>query len=109
MSTPKRPRHEPEPHQSVRDANVDAKQAGKRRPGIAPRLSLRWRLTLATFGLLAVLLAGLGLLVTLTEERTLLRDQALALHDEARLAVRQGGGFRGPLRAASFHLLIPQP
>ncbi len=109
MSTPEGPKYEPEPHQPVRDANADAKKAGKRGPGIAPRLSLRWRLTLATFGLLAVLLAGLGLLVTLTEERTLLRDQALALHDEARLAVRQGGAFRGPLGIASFHLLISQP
>jgi two-component system OmpR family sensor kinase len=116
MSRHQGPQHTPEPHQPEPDANAEAQAdsngpaslAGTRRPGLAPRLSLRWRLTLATFGLLAVLLAGLGLLVTLTEERTLLRDQARALHDEARLAVRQGGGFRGPPEVTSFHLLISQ-
>ncbi len=50
------------------------------------RLPLRWRLALATFGLLAVLLAALGSLVSLTEEQALLRNQATVLFDEARLA-----------------------
>jgi two-component system OmpR family sensor kinase len=59
------------------------------------RLSLRWRLTLATFGLLAVLFGALGLLLTLTEEQTLLRTEAGTLHDVARTAWTRGA-FRVP-------------
>jgi two-component system OmpR family sensor kinase len=55
------------------------------------RLPIRWRLALMSFGLLAVLLAGLGTMVTLSEEHTLLSNQAAALRREARLA---GGGLR---------------
>lgn len=75
----------------------------KRRPrgqGVASRLSLRlslrWRLFIATFGLLAILFAALGLLITLTFEQTMLHDQAVTMRDEARVALSRGGGiFRG--------------
>jgi two-component system OmpR family sensor kinase len=53
---------------------------------LGARLTLRWRLALASFGLLALLLVGLGLLVTLTQEQTLLQNQAVTLHDEVRQA-----------------------
>jgi two-component system, OmpR family, sensor kinase len=58
------------------------------------RLPLRSRLALAVFGLLAVLLAGLGVLHSIAEERVLLHDRASALYDEARLAA-PGGLERG--------------
>lgn len=70
---------------------------------LGARLTLRWRLALASFGLLAVLLVGLGLLVTLTQEQTLLQNQAVAVHDEVRQAFPPlpgggsgGGGGSGP-------------
>ena len=50
------------------------------------RLPIRWRLTLMSFGLLAVLLTALGTIVSVSEEQTLLANQAVALHGEARLA-----------------------
>jgi two-component system, OmpR family, sensor kinase len=65
------------------------------------RLPLRWRLALATFGLLAVLLAALGILVSLTEEQALLRNQATALYtmlyDQAGIKspTSLGRGFSG--------------
>jgi two-component system OmpR family sensor kinase len=58
------------------------------------RLPLRSRLALAVFGLLAVLLVGLGVLHSIAEERVLLHDRASALYDEARLAA-PGGLERG--------------
>src|SRR5258708_39777192 len=63
------------------------------------RLPLRSRLALAVFGLLAVLLAGLGVLHSIAEERGLLHDPASALYDETRPAAP--GGLerrRGPIR-----------
>jgi two-component system OmpR family sensor kinase len=65
---------------------------------LGARLTLRWRLALASFGLLALLLVGLGLLVTLTQEQTLLQNQAVTLHDEVRQAfppLPGGGSARG--------------
>src|SRR5689334_387811 len=64
---------------------------------LGARLTLRWRLALASFGLLALLLVGLGLLVTLTQEQTLLQNQAVTLHDEVRQAFPPlpGGGSAG--------------
>lgn len=56
------------------------------------RVPLRWRLTLLTFGMLAVLLTALGAVVSVIEEQTLLANQAAALHGEARLAA---GVLRG--------------
>ncbi len=53
---------------------------------LVARLPIRWRLTLMSFGLLAVLLAALGTLLSISEEHALLTNQANALHREARLA-----------------------
>src|SRR5262249_50045644 len=49
------------------------------------RLPVRWRLALTSFGLLAVLLAALGLLLSFSEERALLMNEATALHNAADL------------------------
>lgn len=56
------------------------------------RLPIRWRLALVSFGLLALLLSSLGVLISLTEEQTLLTNSANALHDEAQLAIAAGKG-----------------
>ncbi|HET9110596.1 MAG TPA: ATP-binding protein [Ktedonobacterales bacterium] len=72
------------------------------------RIALRWRLALVLFGLLAVLLLGLGALVSATVETALLTNQAIALHSEVRFALSgppdgQGRGpdtGAGPLRLA---------
>jgi two-component system OmpR family sensor kinase len=55
------------------------------------RLSIRWRIALVSLGLLTLLLVALGILILFATERTLLTNQATALHNEARLAV---GGLR---------------
>src|SRR5262249_49087130 len=75
---------------------------------LGARLTLRWRLALASFGLLALLLVGLGLLVTLTQERTLLQNQAVTLHDEVRQAFPPlpGGGSGPPGNTDRIYLLI---
>src|SRR5260221_6895702 len=54
---------------------------------IAP-LPIRWRLALVSFGLLAVLLAALGLLISITEENALLASQAKVLGNEAQVQLR---------------------
>src|SRR5260370_35752276 len=54
---------------------------------IAP-LPIRWRLALVSFGLLAVLLAALGLLISITEENALLASQAKVLGTEAQVQLR---------------------
>lgn len=69
------------------------------------RLPIRWRLTLLSFGLLAILLAALGTLVTLSEEHTLLANQAVALHREARLA--SSGLRQSSLTLARSDRLLP--
>jgi two-component system, OmpR family, sensor kinase len=55
------------------------------------RLSIRWRIALVSLGLLTILLVALGILILFATERTLMTNQATALHNEARLAV---GGIR---------------
>src|SRR5215467_11895488 len=57
---------------------------------LAP-LPLRWRLALVSLGLLATLLISLGLLISASEEQTLLTNQANALGAEASL-VQAGQG-----------------
>ena len=52
---------------------------------LAP-LPLRWRLALVSLGLLATLLISLGILISASEEQTLLTNQANALGAEASLA-----------------------
>ncbi len=59
------------------------------------RWPLRWRLIVASLGLLAVLLLGLGALVSLIEESMLLQNEATALYTQARMAT-QGSPSGGP-------------
>lgn len=59
------------------------------------RWPLRWRLIAASLGLLAVLLIGLGALVSLIEESMLLQNEATALYTQARMAA-QGSPPGGP-------------
>jgi two-component system OmpR family sensor kinase len=58
----------------------------------AERLPLKWRLALASFGLLAVLMAALGALVSVTQERAMLGNQAASLRQTALLV----NGIHGP-------------
>ena len=65
----------------------------------ARQMPLRWRLALVSFALLAVLLGGLGALISFTEERALITNEAAALYNEGRLAASSG-------RATDTGLLI---
>src|SRR6184192_2589786 len=47
------------------------------------RMPLRWRLALLSFSLLAILMGGFGLLISVTEENTLLASQANVLNNQA--------------------------
>jgi two-component system OmpR family sensor kinase len=58
---------------------------------LAP-LPLRWRLTLVSLGLLATLLVSLGILISASEDQTLLTNQANALGAEASLVQGTGPG-----------------
>jgi two-component system OmpR family sensor kinase len=60
----------------------------RRRGGFWWRLPLRWRIAGALLALFALVLAGLGTLITVTQEQTLLQSQATALRDEAVVATR---------------------
>ncbi len=74
-------------------------QRSKRPGGLArldARVPLRWRLALGMFGLLAILLIGLGALVSATVEQALLGNQAVALREEARTALK-GPPANGPV------------
>src|SRR5260370_5428990 len=55
-------------------------------------LPLRWRLALVSLGLLATLLISLGILISASEEQTLLTNQANALGAEASLVQETGQG-----------------
>src|SRR5690349_25070696 len=48
-------------------------------------LPLRWRLALLSFGLLAILMGGFGLLISVTEENNLLATQANVLNNQAQI------------------------
>ena len=51
------------------------------------QIPLRWRLALVSFALLAVLLGALGALISFTEERALITNEAAALYNEGRLEI----------------------
>jgi len=57
---------------------------------------LRWRLALVSLGLLATLLISLGILISASEEQTLLTNQAHALGAEASLVQEAGQGSTTP-------------
>ncbi len=65
------------------------------------RIPLRWRVALTSFGLLALLLGALGVLVSSLAENTLLTNQAVALRDEAQLALNSGKGHNLVLVAST--------
>src|SRR5258708_26835740 len=68
---------------------------------LAP-LPLRWRLALVSLGLLATLLISLGILISASEEQTLLTNQANALAAEASLAQETGQGSTTPFTTAQI-------
>src|SRR5260370_30900032 len=59
-------------------------------------LPLRWRLALVSVGLIATLLISLGILISASEEQTLLTNQAHALGAEASLVQEAGQGSTTP-------------
>src|SRR5579872_3132779 len=63
----------------IRGAYWSVRERGRQIP-------LRWRLALVSFALLAVLLGGLGALISFTEEHALITNEAAALYNEGRLA-----------------------
>src|SRR5260370_18501010 len=63
---------------------------------------LRWRLALVSLGLLVTLLISLGILISASEEQTLLTNQANALGAEASLAQETGQGSTTPFTAAQI-------
>src|SRR6266700_2199127 len=65
-------------------------------------LPLRWRLALVSLGLLATLLISLGILISASEEQTLLTNQANALGAEASLAQGAGQGSQTQFTAAQI-------
>src|SRR5258708_24605579 len=62
---------------------------------LAP-LPLRWRLALVSLGLLGTLLISLGILISASEEQTLITNQAHALGAEASLVQEAGQGSTTP-------------
>jgi len=58
----------------------------KRLQGLVNRITIRWRLTLISLGVLTLLLGALGFVILFTAEQALLSNEAMALHNEARLA-----------------------
>jgi two-component system, OmpR family, sensor kinase len=65
-------------------------------------LPLRWRLALVSLGLLATLLISLGILISASEEQTLLTNQANALGAEASLVQETGQGSTTPFTPAQI-------
>jgi signal transduction histidine kinase len=63
---------------------------------------LRWRLALVSLGLLATLLISLGILISVSEEQTLLTNQANALGAEASLVQETGQGSTTPFTTAQI-------
>ncbi|GLV56574.1 two-component sensor histidine kinase [Dictyobacter sp. S3.2.2.5] len=59
----------------------------KRWRSIANKVSIRWRLTLISLGLLTLLLSALGVIILFTAEQALYSNEATSLRYEARLAV----------------------
>src|SRR5260370_26029939 len=73
---------------------------------LAP-LPLRWRLALVSLGLLATLLISLGILISASEEQTLLTNQANALGAEASLVQEAGQGSTTQFTTVQITQLTP--
>src|SRR5258708_18139023 len=63
---------------------------------------LRWRLALVSLGLLATVVISRGILISASEEQTLLTNQANALGAEASLAQETGQGSTTPFTTAQI-------
>ncbi len=72
----------------------------KRLQELVNRIPIRWRLTLVSLGLLALLLGALGGIILFTAEQALLSNTATALHNEAHLLTRN-------MKDHSFELALP--
>ena len=70
-------------------------------------LPIRWRLALVSFGLLAGLLAALGLLISVTVENALLASQASILNSQASLAIALGGAEKLAANSSSGEKIPP--
>ena len=70
---------------------------------------LRWRLALFSLVLLAMLLISLGTLISVSEEQTLLTNQANALGNEAPLAQETEQGSQTPFTAAQIQAFPAMP
>lgn len=66
------------------------------------RVPLQWRLALASFALLAVLLAALGMVVSFAAQRALLLNEATSLQSQAFVAIK---GTRGAITAQNAQLV----
>jgi two-component system, OmpR family, sensor kinase len=70
-------------------------------------IPIRWRLTLISLGVLALLLSGLSIVITLVAEQVLFTNEVNVLHNEARLVVN---GMKGhPFALARFSYPPPGP
>ncbi len=74
---------------------------------IIRHIPIRWRLTLVSLGVLALLLSGLSVAITLVAEQVLFSNEVNVLHNEARLAVNDIKGH--PFVLARFSNPPPGP
>jgi two-component system OmpR family sensor kinase len=63
-------------------------------------ISLRWRLTVVSLGLLTILLGSLSILILFTANQALLVNQSIALQNEARVATNS-------IKARPFKITLP--
>jgi two-component system OmpR family sensor kinase len=78
---------------------------------LGARLPIRWRLALTFFALFVLLLSVLGIFISLIVEQTLLSNEAILLHNEARLVAddihTRGPSLFFPINHASVILVPP--
>ncbi|HTI13486.1 MAG TPA: ATP-binding protein [Dictyobacter sp.] len=70
------------------------------------RLSIRWRLTLVSLGLLTILLSGLGFIILFTAEKALLINESVSLRSEVHVSARDLKG-QSPLVQADGSIYKP--
>jgi len=80
---------------------------------LGARLPIRWRLALTFFALFVLLLSVLGIFISLIVEKTLLSNEAILLHNEARLVAddihTRGPSLFFPINRVSVILFHPLP